>query len=286
MIQFEGSKIVNWAAKATEADLTLLMGAEYADNDNEWSVSQANSQGLLIFSQDKPLPIQRFYSFFLQGTFFVPVAIGTSINNLIEATMTDGDRKLVEASNHLLDLGFTVSLLGGDSATLCISKAIKNFQENGIIPDEKQWREINDILTTRPTEVMRCGAKFIQTWVDQSEQNTIDRFDVYRRLLLAYLYRHTGQLDKALEVSEIVEYPRNVLIGTDSNIATLCTTRAGAMMDNAEIKPLHAANLLISARLTLNKANALSRTDSNEIQSAYMRLKKLEPKSDQIKPTW
>jgi len=123
---------------------------------------------------------------------------------------------------------------------------------------------------------MRRSTQFIAQWIEQSEKENKGRFDIYRRVLLAYLYRHTGQLDKALEVSAIVEFPRNRLLGTDASISVLCTTRAAALMDSAKMKPSKAMDLLRVARLTLNKANAMSKSDSDEIRNTYKLLKKLE----------
>ena len=47
-------------------------------------------------------------------------------------------------------------------------------------------------------------------------------------------------------------------------------------MDVAENKPGRRTELLRAARLTLNKANAMSGEDSEEIMAAYKRLKKLD----------
>ena len=56
----------------------------------------------------------------------------------------------------------------------------------------------------------------------------------------------------------------------------LCTTRAAAMMGMADLKPTQRSKLLREARLTLNKANAMSSGDSSEILAAYRRLKMLD----------
>ena len=47
-------------------------------------------------------------------------------------------------------------------------------------------------------------------------------------------------------------------------------------MDGAENKPERRSELLHAARLALNKANAMSGDDSEEIMVAYKRLKKLD----------
>ena len=79
-----------------------------------------------------------------------------------------------------------------------------------------------------------------------------------------------------MEASDIVDLPRNRLNGSNSTMSVLCTTRAATLMDAAENKPGRRTELLRAARLTLNKANATSGEDSEEIMVAYKRLKKLD----------
>jgi hypothetical protein len=276
MVQIDGIEVARWAEKAREDDLRLLMGTEYSDTDSEWTINDADTVGILISKKNQPEPVLRPYSFFSQGTFFVKEEISAQLSQLIEASMTTGDRIIDAAKNHLRGLGFAVSQLGGDSATLLISNTIKNFQEHKVVPNDDQWGQIHEIFSTRSTEMMTLSTQFIAKWIEQSEKENKGRFDIYRRVLLAYLYRHTSKLDKALEVSAIVELPRNRLLGTDASISVLCTTRAAALMDCAEKKLPGAMDLLRTARLTLNKANAMSASNSDEIRNAYKRLKKLE----------
>lgn len=202
--------------------------------------------------------------------------IGCQVRQKINDTLSKGDKNIVEANMYLGTRGFFVSELGGDGNVLLLANAIRSFDQKGKIPNSDEWERIHELLTHSKASVMKCGAKFISEWIIHSEKQNEGLFDVYRRVLLATLYRHSGLLDKALETSDIVDLPRNRLNGSNSTMSVLCTTRAATLMDAAENKPGRRTELLRAARLTLNKANATSGEDSEEIMVAYKRLKKLD----------
>ena len=274
--QIDGADVARWASNASQIECELLSGAEYSDDDNVWTIHDAGSSGVSIFSEEDRQPIRRPFSFFSRGTFFLEEGAGTRLKELIAGSMSVGERKIADANVHLRGLGFPIDQLGGDTVTLFLSDVIRNSEERDVIPSDSQWTRIHEILGNGSTTIMRVGVKFVAKWIDDSEAQSGGRADIYRRVLMAFLYRHTGQPDKALQASSVVELPRNRVIGDNSNISVLCTTRAAAMMDMAELKPTQKSRLLGDARLTLNKAYAMSGGDSPEILAAYRRLKTLD----------
>lgn len=108
-----------------------------------------------------------------------------------------------------------------------------------------------------------------EKWVHENE-DTI-RADGLARLHLTYMFRHTGRSQQAIEVSNVVEFPRSKFNGTNGLFSVICTVRAAVFMDifnNHNDK-----ELLLYTRKTLNKAWANEK--SAETSSAYQRLDKL-----------
>ena len=276
MIEFDGAEIVRWTSRATDGELALLLNAEYSDSDDIWIIKSVKQAGLTVVKDGQFQQVLRPYGFFRSGAFFLIDEIGCQIRQKISDTLSQGDKNIVEANMYLGARGFFVSELGGDGNVLLLANAIRNFDQEGKMPNGDDWERIHELLTHSKTSVMKCGAKFISEWIIHSEKQNEGLFDVYRRVLLATLYRHSGLLDKALEASDIVDLPRNRLNGSNSTMSVLCTTRAATLMDAAENKPGRRTELLRAARLTLNKANATSGEDSEEIMVAYKRLKKLD----------
>lgn len=273
MIEFDGAEIVKWFSRATDVELALLENSEYSDSDDIWTVKSTKPTGLVVVKDGQFQQVLRPYGFFRSGAFFLDDEIGCQIRQKINDTLSQNDKNIVEANMYLGARGFFVSELGGDSHALLLAKAIRNFDQKGKIPDDDDWERIYELLTNCKAAVMKCGAKFISEWIIHSEKQNEGLFDVYRRVLLAVLYRHSGLLEKALEASDIVDLPRSRLRGNNSTMSVLCTTRAATLMDIAEMQPRRRTELLHTARLTLNKANAMSNEDSEEIMAAYKRLK-------------
>jgi len=276
MIEFDGAEIVRWTSRATDGELALLENAEYSDADDIWIIKSAKQAGLTVVKDGQFQQVLRPCGFFRSGAFFLNDEIGRQVRQKINDTLSNGDKSIVEANMYLGTRGFFVSELGGDGNVLLLANAIRNFDQKGKMPNSDDWERIHELLTHSKASVMKCGAKFISEWIIHSEKQNEGLFDVYRRVLLATLYRHSGLLDKALEASDIVDLPRNRLNGSNSTMSVLCTTRAATLMDAAENKPGRRTELLHAARLALNKANAMSGDDSEEIMVAYKRLKKLD----------
>ena len=275
-IQIDGINIVRWAVDASPDDLSLLVLAEYSDKEDILVIRAAKHSELTVVKADSSKEIIRPINSFKTGTFFFCSDNGVRLRNLISKSLSPFEQRVIEANNYLLAHGFLVSELGGDSPSLILADAIRNFEEHKEVPDGDNWNDIHALLAGRPIAVQRCGAKYISTWIFHLENKKSEGFDVYRRVLLATLLRHSGQIDKSLEVSEVVELPRSRLSGTNSSISVLCTVRAATLMDIAIAQPNKRAHFLKQARLILNKANAMSGGDHIEILSTYQRLNALE----------
>ena len=120
-------------------------------------------------------------------------------------------------------------------------------------------------------DLLPFGAKVIGTWRDLSlaKKGSVSG-DVL--IKLAYCFRHSGQLDKALDASEVVtRHDRKVSL-THGQKAVLATERAAALLDLYNIR--RDQSLLAQARRCAGIAWAIAQ--SNETSLVYQRLKSLE----------
>jgi hypothetical protein len=222
---------------------------------------------------------KRPLNYFEQGTFFFSLENGTKLRALIQASLTEVDKQIAHAKEVIRSHGLLASELGGSSSVTFLAEVIENYEKKSILPDNGQWERLHEIFANRSKAIMRNGIPLITKWLTESENKNNGLFDLYRRVLLAVIFRRTGQFDKALKVSDVVDLPRTQHLGGFSSVSVLCTTRAATMMDLAEIRTEQRDEYLKAARLALNKANAVSGGDADEIRDAYMRLKKLDAQS-------
>ncbi len=278
-VEIEGSRVASWGGTAPRGDLEVLVNAEYSDAEAEYVLHQVENTGATISVRNHEQALRRNWQFFSDGTFFLDHGRGTQLLRMIEDALSPADREILNAREYLRRYGIITTELGGDLVVRKIYQILRGWDQRKDVPEGSDWQYMIDIFRDGSSQLRSKGTSLVRIWVEHVESNgtgsAAGSFDVYRRVGLAALYRHSGQFDKALAVSEIVELPMNRLEDRNS-LAVLCTTRAATLMDLAENKPQERAQLLKSARLTLNKANAMSGADSDYVREAYMRLKKLE----------
>ena len=281
MIDIDESDIARWAAKANADQLHLLVGAEYSDANDIWLIEVADENGLELFNVETGRRMRRAFSFFASGAFafsFSNEASGKVVKDLIHDSLSEFDRRILNARNVVSSHGFLVSDFDGDADVMKVATAIGQFEHEGKVPAGENWGDIHEILLRGERQsLMRCGAKLVAVWIDGAESRLDGCFDLFRRVLLAVLYRHTNQLAKALEVSDVVKMPQVKLLGGQGSIAVLCTTRAAALMDLAERSSDGCCALIQEARRSADRAYAISGGgESKEVMMVYSRLKALE----------
>lgn len=274
--QFDGCEVVRWLGAATLEKRGVLLNAEYADDDDIWTVNGISASTLVVCRDGEAKNISRPYDFFSQGTFFLEVEAGRILSAEITGSMSAAELRINRAKDFLSEQGFPISELGGDTVALLFSEVITAFQSQDVLPAEDQWDRITDVLKSGSKSLMKLGAKHVSLWLKTAESRKEGRIDLYRRVSLAALYRHAGQFDQALEVCEAADLPVPQLDGGATSLSALLTTRAATLMDLAELQHSNRSDLLKEARLKLNRANAISGGDSEFIREAYQRLKSLD----------
>ena len=236
MIEFDGQQVIGWIKKSSSDDHFFLFECEYSDEKDVWSVGGLVSNELLISKDGDTKQFKRPLNFFEQGTFFFSLESGTKLRELLQASLTEVDKQIAHANEVIRSHGLSASELGGSSSVTFLAELIENYETKSILPDNGQWERLHEIFANRTTAIMRNGIPLITKWLIESENKNNGLFDLYRRVLLAVIFRRTGQFDKALKVSDVVDLPRAQHSGGFSSVSVLCTTRAATMMDLAEIR--------------------------------------------------
>jgi len=267
--EIEGEMVFAWIQKSDAADHALLNGSEFSNDDDVWVVKSIDREWLDM-STLEGAQVRKKLPFILNGAFFIEVPISQNIEASMLSSMSSAELALYEAKNNLRSRGFHLNALGA-SDTEFLSSLLLEFQEHSY-PDGATWTKLHDLIKDGAVENMRAIVPFLKKWIDRSEAKS-GMYDLSRRILLAIAFRHTGQNQKAVEVSEVVnehgKYPNDQVC-----IAILCTTRAASLMDIAESGSSSPCEILLRARKSLNRANKIR--SSEEVMMTYRRMKTLD----------
>ena len=267
--QIEGQMIFAWIQKSDAADHALLNGSEFSNDDDVWVIKSIDREWLEMTTLEGA-QVRKKLLFILSGAFFIEVPASQNIEASIRSSMSLAELALDEAKNNLRSRGFHLNALGA-SHTEFLSSLLLEFQEHSY-PDGVTWAKLHDLIKDGAVENMRAIVPFLNKWIECSEAK-LGMYDLSRRILLAIAFRHTGQYQKAVEVSEVVnehgKYPND-----QGCIAILCTTRAASLMDIAESGSSSPCEVLARARKSLNRANAIR--SSEEVMLTYRRMKTLD----------
>lgn len=113
-------------------------------------------------------------------------------------------------------------------------------------------------------------SRFFERWLIAVEEDNGP--EPIGRMHLAYVFRQTGLLKKALEVTNVVEFPRERFKCPPHLMSILATIRSAIYLDIFE--KCNDRDLLVFSRKTVNKAWAINKSD--EASNVYQRLQKYE----------
>jgi hypothetical protein len=269
MTQIEGQMIFAWIQKSDAADHALLNESEFSNDDDVWVVKSIDREWLEMTTSEGD-QVRKKLPFILNGAFFIEVPISQNIEASMRSSMSSFKLALDAAKNNLRSRGFNVNALGA-SHTEFLSSLLIEFQDLSY-PDVATWTKLHDLIKDGAVENMLAIVPFLKKWVDRSEAK-LGMYDLQRRILLAVAFRHTGQTQKAVEVSEVVN-EHGKYLNDQGCIAILCTTRAASLMDIAESGSSSPCEILARARKSLNRANAIR--SSEEVMFTYRRMKSLD----------
>ena len=141
-------------------------------------------------------------------------------------------------------------------------------------PSERD--RIKFFAIAQQAEPLHWSVRFFERWLRRLE--TESSFNPIARMHLAYVFRHTRQLEKAIKVSAVVEFGRDRFNCSTRLLSIIATIRAATLLD---IYDLHNdPEILNVAKLTLAKAWANQKTE--EVSSVYQRLDRLRRSLDEL----
>lgn len=269
-MQIEGQKIFAWIQLCKESDRTLLVGTEFANNDDVWLVTGIDREWIELERTSDGAPSRKKLTFVLDGDFFIGAGISDQLEASRREVMSPGELAIEEAREKLLSTGLRASVLGASDAQF-LAALISEFRDHSF-PDHDEWMRLHHLITEGPTENMRAIAPLLRKWLERSESE-LGHYDLFRRILLAVVYRHSGQLQKGIDISDVVD-EHGKCPNDQSSIAILCTTRAASLMDVAELGSKSPCEILSMARKSLNRAYAIR--GSEEVMLTYRRMKVLD----------
>jgi hypothetical protein len=279
-MEIDGQYVAKWLVSANESERNLVLGSTFSD-DYEWRIEQCDAALLVLREypftpQDRLVP--RHVSTLNDGTFFFEEIVGLKIQHLINQSLLPHETELVQARDYLRARDFMLSEMGGNANVLKMCAAIRSWDEERSIPEGQAIADVYEIFKLS-NSLGRIGARYLSDWLDQKERRTDSfEYDAWGRIRLAKLLRNTGQLNRAITATDVVELPYNHFPFSGLVMAILCTVRAATFLDLAD--NAHSMDkkkdFTRRARLSANKANANSQGDNLYIREVYQRINHIE----------
>ena len=184
---------------------------------------------------------------------------------LIDSLKSIGEKRQEKVDNHLASIGFPVNL---GVVSLEEKEFIWSLIDTDTVPSASHRSTFFE-LAKRSTNLNWCS-RFFERWLIAVEKDIGP--EPIGRMHLAYAFRQTGLLKKALEVTNVVEFPRERFRCPPHLLSILATIRAAIFLDIFE--KYNDRDLLVFSRKTVNKAWAINKSD--EASNVYQRLQKFE----------
>jgi hypothetical protein len=278
-IEISGKDLLSLLKRATLTELNALKDAEFADESDIWTLKNIDSTTVTLTDPSTGELRSRPIETLAEGSLYVSNQdLAERILEAIENSRTKTDKALMSAREKLERHGFFPSDLGSDGYLLRIAFCIE-AHESGISITPEEWGEFHEIVTEPEKQsVMRPASKLAHSMLELKESSIAGKADLFRRVTVAYLYRHTGRPSLALKICEAIDQSASTRIGSRTNLAVLSVLRGSSFLDLAEIEhdPTKKQELLARARKALDRANATATIDTEHCMKGYQRLRKIE----------
>ena len=265
-----GSTLLNWLNLVEpEFASTIIVGCGLDDGESDKLLPiisldmDINSLNCSIDGETKRFPIGA-----LRSLSIVDQRPNAPLREAINCATTPAEQELDSARDFLKSKGIKAHKIVNSDDVLELVQTVDNH-DAGVLPSLAVMRYRYEML--KRTQLYHQGVKFTKGWQDLSERNKGPKVpEIY--VMLAFFLRHSGRLDEAIIVTEVINFPRSKFRANPSAIAVLATQRAAILIDLYEIRRDLA--LLEQARKYAAKAWAIQQGD--EVHMVYARLKKHE----------
>lgn len=233
-MDIEGREIVRWLLEAEGVAASLLVGVSFSDSNSEWEVVGHSSGALRIQPRGESSAVSRAYRWFGTGTFTVDESVlASTIRNACDRYANPDSARQGEWRRALHRRGISSSTLS-EQLLSCLGDATLKLDNESHAPDNDTWNRIyQQIKESVGGVALTSMLPLLEMFLQEFERKS-GKLDVYRRNCVATLYRKARQLDRALDLSEVVQKPREQLSGSTVSIALLCSLRAWLFVDKGK----------------------------------------------------
>jgi hypothetical protein len=269
-LDISGGEVFRWLVNVPLSDAaSVLIGCELDDGeaDELLPIVGVNAERKCLVVElgykRKHVPLRN-----LREGMVVDDRPGTPLRHEIDASKTPAQQQLENAQHRLREFNINPAKIGNSDDVYVICDALEDYRDE-TIPNKNQRDERHGAL--KRADLNRIGAKIADQWYKGSSAvGEVIESDIC--IKLTYFLRHSGQLDKALTITNAIEQQSSMFKLSPNEKSVLATMRAAILLDLYEV---HGdGDLLIQARKFSGMAWAISQSD--EVSMVYNRLNKLE----------
>lgn len=237
---------------------TNVFGAELYDGNEDGETEKVISfDGQNILTVNKVYPLGWLNRPNSELIFTKPSG---KLHDLIKEAITPGEARLEIVDRLLAKMGFPVN---ATAVSLEEREFILRLAETSSIPSVNERSKFFEIA--RSVESIYWAVSYFERWLIDLEKN--GGFDALGRMHLTYVFRHIGQLDKAIKTSNVVEFGGRFKCSSQL-LSVIATIRAASFLDLFEFH--NDPQILFIANKTLGIAWKNHKSD--EASAVYRRL--------------
>ncbi len=270
-----GERVFEWLNHVAADEWAQLIGCGLDDGlvDEPWVIREVQRDAFEVVAQDGKTAKRLPWSVVRKGCLVVPGDRG-SVRTTIENGRPAELIELQQVRQRVRQLGFDPARFGSQDDLRTVDRIVSGSQNDGSIPDRAERYIVYEAVVK--AQQLRPAIPVFGRWLTSIEKRRHPEVDPIARLQLSTLYRHSGQLNEALEVSDVVDLPARRFPATARERSMLCCHRAATMLDLFEING--DARLLEGARRHLS--TAWDNDKGEEVSNTYSRYRRLQERAE------
>jgi hypothetical protein len=235
-ISLPGASVVAWVLNEPAARHPLLVGLEWADDDDEWIIA-ASAQGALALTAAHGATTRRIRFTELEyGEIYAPADSAFAREWL--RTRSVFERKLAAAHEHFRRRGLPAGESLPPAAAVRLHELLAAMPPDPAVPGGAAREALHDVVrASDDTELLRWAARTFEGWHERLSADAPYDGEATLRIQIAGLARRAGLPELALRATDAVQRDRGDFERTDAQDAVLCVERAAALLDGLEKRP-------------------------------------------------
>ena len=235
-ISLPGASVVSWVLNDPAARHPLLVGLEWADDDDEWIIA-ASAQGALALTAARGAATRRIRFTELEyGEIYAHDDSPFAREWL--RTRSVFDRKLAAAHAHFRRRGVPVGERLPGASAVRLHELLGALPPDPAVPGGAAREALFEVVrASDDTDLLEWSARTFDGWRGRRSEGAPYDGEATLRIQVAGLARRAGLPELALHATDAVQRDRDDFERTDAQDAVLCMERAAAMLDVLERRP-------------------------------------------------